>query len=120
MILYAIAALACIAALAGHGQHPELPKILIALGPPLYVHVTRGTRFRFDVALTTLLPCIVGIAAGLFTVTFLLSSAWLASATSGLVFASVVYVARSEVPVGIKVMNAILRGRHPPPRRQDW
>ena len=114
-----MAALACMMALAGYGQHPELPKVLIALGPPLYVQATRGTRFRFDAALTTLLLCIVGIAAGLFTITFLLSNAWLAGATSGLVLTLVVYVARSEVPVGIKVMNAILHGRHPPPRRRD-
>ena len=111
MLVYVLAALACVTAALGYEQYPESLKVLIALGAPVYIQATRNTRLRLDIAFTTLMLCVCGVGAGLFVATFLLSGLHLAAAAAGLVLASILCASWHEIPVGVRVMRSVFRGR---------
>ena len=110
MILYLVAASACIAAIIGYAQEPDsIAMVLCCLFMPLYVHATRSTRFRLGVAFTTVMLCIAGAAAGILAVLFWAGGSTIAAIAIALVAAIAVCVARVDVPVGVRIMRAMLR-----------
>lgn len=111
MMVYLAAAAACAAAIAGYWQEPDSVAALCCLGLPVYVHATRGSRFRLDAVFTTTMLCAGGAAMAMLAALFWLSGADIAAAAAVSVLVVTAWVARAEVPVGLRVMRVALRGR---------
>lgn len=110
VMLYLMAAGACVAAAAGYGQYPDSPAVLFCLILPVYAYAAHGTRFRLGSVFTATMLCVGCAAAGAFAAMSWLEGSVAATVASGLVLAAGVWVARTEVPAGVRVMRIALRG----------
>lgn len=110
MIFYALVAIAAAAAVAGYMQ-TDTHVMWVVLGLATLMYAVRNTKIRMNAPYAAVVLCLLCAVTAAFGMVWYVAGYGVAAAAAVLVLVAIIWMARVEVPVGVRVMRVVFRGR---------
>lgn len=110
MIFYTLVAIATIAAVVGYTQ-TDTHVMWVVLGLATLMYAVRNTSVRMNAPYAAVISCLLCAVTAIFGVMWYVAGYDIAAAAAVLALVAIIWMARVEVPVGMRAMRVVFRGR---------